>query len=156
MIKREVFGLISNLRSFMAFSKIHLSAVSSCSYGLRRHDGCARIQKIDLVETRTSSPISVNKSRWKRSLNRNEDLPGRIDNGSAKTHAVAPPSQLFRASSMLLEEETGVNLLNGFGEPPGFPGRLNHEKMVVAVDIDEGMYLFTNLFFICVDYVLCC
>lgn len=145
MIKREVFGLISNLRGFMAFSKIHLSAVSSYPYGLRRNDGCAKVQKIGFEETRTSSSTSGNSSRLKRPFNRNKALPRRIDNGSTKAHAIAPPSQMFRGSGVLLEEEMGVNLLNGFGKPPGFPGRQKHEKMVVAVDIDEvlGSFLST-------------
>ncbi|KAL0909677.1 hypothetical protein M5K25_020565 [Dendrobium thyrsiflorum] len=143
MIKREAFGLISNLRGFMAFSKINLSTVSSYPYGLIRQDGRGEVQSINFVESRSSAPSSGNPCRLRRALNQN-GLPRRIDDGSAIAHAVAPPSQFFHGSRVLLEDEVGVNLLNGFGEPPGIPGRQKYEKMVVAVDVDEVLGSFLS------------
>ncbi|XP_020578886.1 uncharacterized protein LOC110023693 [Phalaenopsis equestris] len=116
----------------MAFSKIQVSAVFSYPYGSRIHHARSKFQHIGFLEYPTSSPPSSrNSSRLRRSLNR--------------FHAVAPPSdQISCGSSLLLDEEVGVNLLNGFGELPCFPHKQKYEKMVVAVDIDEVLGSFLS------------
>lgn len=73
-------------------------------------------------------------------------LRGCLDrhDGSAKARAMAVNRQLVRDPSAVLRDEVGLKLVNGNGAcKNGRPLRSNNlsmpEKMVVAVDVDEGM-----------------
>ncbi|RWW34774.1 hypothetical protein GW17_00000445, partial [Ensete ventricosum] len=63
-----------------------------------------------------------------------------------KAHVVGPHRHLVNGSKMALSEDVGLNLVNGdgsckHGNPLEFPGHLKSEKLAVAVDVDEGIYL---------------
>lgn len=64
-----------------------------------------------------------------------------------KSCAMARYKQSINESELFLVKNPDVkNSVNGSGEcgngkPLGFPGKLNQEKLVVAVDVDEGLLL---------------
>jgi len=68
----------------------------------------------------------------------------RADDGSAKAHAMAWNRQLVRDPGVVPGEEVGLKLVNGHGSckhgrPLGSPNQSMPDKMVVAVDVDEGI-----------------
>lgn len=77
-----------------------------------------------------------------------------------KAHAIAPYSELLRESDSRVDEGKKVNVVNGHGGverggPLGFPGNSLAEKLVVAVDVDEGIYLHPSNTFRTCDLVYC-
>ncbi|KAK8921993.1 hypothetical protein KSP39_PZI020717 [Platanthera zijinensis] len=127
----------------MAISELQFSAVSCYPFGRRRQDDCSRVESIGLIETRNSAFRYSSASRLSSFLNRKNGFDKRAHGGRTRVHAIAPPAQLFRDSTGSFEE-VAVDLMNGFGEPLGFPSQQNNEKMVVAVDIDEVLGSFLH------------
>ncbi|KAJ8621245.1 hypothetical protein MRB53_029774 [Persea americana] len=73
----------------------------------------------------------------------------KIDDRFKKANAVAPYQQLLHDSDVGLGEVKNVELMNGLagcehGSPLGFPKRPMHEKLVVAVDVDEVLGSFLS------------
>ena len=68
----------------------------------------------------------------------------RIDDETRKAHPVAPYCQFVRDSDVVFGEEVGARLVNGdgacrHGNLLVFSNHLMPQKLVVAVDVDEGI-----------------
>lgn len=77
---------------------------------------------------------------------RHDGVSRRADEDIQKAHVVGPHRHLVNGSKMVFSEDMGLSLVNGdgsckHGKPLEFPGHLKSEKLAVAVDVDEGIYL---------------
>lgn len=166
MIKREGLRFLHRVTAtgyqaiyfnwgMMALNKDLLSA-SFCKFShMAPIDGLSRTQRKSMIDVSGGFRFeSGNRLSLKgcfdgcdgefRKADTNQKNYRKIDDRFQKANALAPHQQLLHNSDIGVQEIKNVELANGrvgyeHGNPLGFPKRPPmHEKLVVAVDVDEG------------------
>lgn len=100
-----------------------------------------------LVDVGSSFRINASDgSSLKGCSDRCDGLHRKVDDGFRKARALPPYPQLVRDLEIGLEEDRDTRLMNGCGvyergSPLGFPAQPTSKKLIVAVDVDEGISL---------------
>lgn len=152
MLKREALRLFScqiqtlwSICASMALTKHQFSA-NFCGFSqLSEPYEQVRLRSRAWVDMGNSSrKTSFNDLRLRSCMGRHDDVFRIVDDETGKANAVAPYCQSLRDSEVVFREEVGAKLVNGngafrHGNPLGFSDHLMSEKLVVAVDVDEGI-----------------
>lgn len=167
VLKKEGLRLISshcnkywNNWGLMALNKVLHSTTFLGYSSLSDSHECRRVNQKAWIDVGSGSAINTRHGLSLRScLDRDDGAFRRVEEGSAKARVASLNRQWVQNPGVALGEEVGLKLVNGngscnHGRPLGSPKKSMPGKMVVAVDVDEGIYILGHICHDCVLHVV--